>query len=236
MSKSKKGICAICGVEGMVTDDHVPPRNIFPKPRPNNVNLITVPTCSKCNGGSSRDDEEFKLYISLKSGMEAPHCRKLHESTRRTIQHNSSLKKRLINGSTKFFLPNPKTGEHEPVVLQKFDPKPILRVSEKIIRGLYFKHFDRPLLENAKCNIWLSDMLNDESRKVVLGLIEDMKISGKIVSIGTNKEFAYLYSGTECEYSTAWLLMFNEQTYIFGLTVKFFNNRIHSIADSARSE
>jgi len=93
----------------MVTDDHLPPRNIFPKPQPNNVDLITVPACSKCNEGSSRDDEEFKLYISLKSGMEKPHCLKLHKSTKRTIQHNSNLKKRLIKDSTNFFFPIHKT-------------------------------------------------------------------------------------------------------------------------------
>jgi len=63
-------------------------------------------------------------------------------------------------------------------------------------------------------------MLNDKSKQVILGLIEDMKISGDIVSVGANNEFVYLYSGTECNFSTAWLLMFYEKTYIFGSTIK----------------
>ncbi len=204
----------------MVTDDHLPPRNIFPKPQPNDVNLITVPACSKCNGGSSRDDEEFKLYISLKSGMEKSHCRKLHDSTKKTIQHNSRLKNQLLENSTNLYLPNPETKLHEEVVVTQFEPKPILRVAERIIRGLYFKHFGQPLVSQAKCHIWLNDMITPDNKADLLGFIEDMKISGTLVSVGTNDEFAYLYSGTECEFSTAWMLTFNKETYIFGLTEK----------------
>ncbi len=218
--KSKIGICAICGKEGVVTDDHLPPRNIFPKPQPCDIDLITVPACRSCNGGSSKDDEEFKLFISLKSGMEEPHCKKLHTSTKSTIRHNNRLKKHLVKDSTDFFLPNPETGQHEHVILQGYDPKPILRVSERIIRGLYFKHFGNPLVGNAICHVWLNDIINDKCRDVILGSIEDMKISGELVSIGANNEFTYLYSGTECAFSTVWLLGFYANTFVFGITEK----------------
>ena len=55
-------ICAICGkVVEKVTSDHIPPKSMFGT-KPNN--LITVPACPACNGGSSADDEYFRLIAS----------------------------------------------------------------------------------------------------------------------------------------------------------------------------
>jgi len=152
--------------------------------------------------------------------MDKPHCLKLHNSAKKTIQYNARLKSQLLENSTKLYLPNPETKLHEQVVVTEFDPMPIIRVSERIIRGLYFKHFGQPLVSHAKCHVWLSDMITPENKSYLLGLIEDMKISGTLVSVGANDEFAYLYSGTECKFSTAWMLTFNKETYIFGLTEK----------------
>ena len=59
--KRKKGICAFCGIEGEITDDHVPPKNLF-EGFPDNE-LIKVPACKKCNGGSSKDDEYFRAFL-----------------------------------------------------------------------------------------------------------------------------------------------------------------------------
>ena len=62
-------------------------------------------------------------------------------------------------------------------------------------------------------------MLNDDQKDYLLGIIEDMKVSGHFFSVGQNDEFSCLYSGTEVEYATSWLLMFNKKAYIWGLTL-----------------
>ena len=49
--------------------DHLPPKNIFPNPRP--TNLITVPTCKKCNQSASKDDEYFG-YIIIAGSVQHP--------------------------------------------------------------------------------------------------------------------------------------------------------------------
>jgi hypothetical protein len=60
--------CYLCGKtaketpEGWLTRDHVPPRNLFPEPRPSN--LITIPCCNACNHESHKDDEYFRLAVS----------------------------------------------------------------------------------------------------------------------------------------------------------------------------
>jgi hypothetical protein len=43
--------------------DHVPPKGLFPKPRPNN--LIEVPCCFECNNKHSGFDERLRIYASM---------------------------------------------------------------------------------------------------------------------------------------------------------------------------
>lgn len=54
--------CYICGATDDLTRDHVPPKNLFPDPKPSN--LITVPCCRRCNVGFSKDDELFRIWAS----------------------------------------------------------------------------------------------------------------------------------------------------------------------------
>jgi hypothetical protein len=74
MSERKKtkikhqGICVFCGKSGFVTDDHIPPRCIFPSNVKNNE-LIVVPSCEKCNNKSSDDDEYLRLMIALREDV-----------------------------------------------------------------------------------------------------------------------------------------------------------------------
>lgn len=61
---TRTGECVYCGVVAALTDDHVPPKNLFPKPRPSN--LVTVLSCRKCNAETSRDDEYFRLALTMR--------------------------------------------------------------------------------------------------------------------------------------------------------------------------
>lgn len=60
--------CYLCGKkasetpEGKLTRDHLPPRNLFPEPRPSD--LITVPCCKQCNHNAHNDDEYLRLAVS----------------------------------------------------------------------------------------------------------------------------------------------------------------------------
>jgi 5-methylcytosine-specific restriction endonuclease McrA len=55
------GTCVYCGKVGPTTDDHIPPKCLFPPPIRHT--LPKVPSCWTCNGGSSKDDEYFRLRI-----------------------------------------------------------------------------------------------------------------------------------------------------------------------------
>lgn len=62
--KAEADKCYLCGAPA-TTSDHIPPRGVFPSPRP--ANLITVPACKACNQGCSLDDEYFRTVVSAVS-------------------------------------------------------------------------------------------------------------------------------------------------------------------------
>jgi hypothetical protein len=81
----KTGVCVHCGREGIVTDDHIPAKCLFPDPKPN---LITVPSCGGCNQGASNDDEYFKRMLVLRSDLhEHPMASQLRPAVIRSL-HN----------------------------------------------------------------------------------------------------------------------------------------------------
>src|ERR1017187_3171267 len=55
--------CYLCHSAENLTSDHLPPKNLFPEPKP--TNLITVPFCASCNGGFSKLDEQFRVFVSM---------------------------------------------------------------------------------------------------------------------------------------------------------------------------
>jgi hypothetical protein len=66
-SAETQGECVYCDFVGTITDDHIPPKNLFSKPRPNN--LIKVPCCLRCNNKFSKDDEYFRLMVIMREDV-----------------------------------------------------------------------------------------------------------------------------------------------------------------------
>jgi len=79
------GTCIYCLTEGPVTDDHVPPQNLFGKPRPSD--LVEVPSCKSCNEAASKDDEYFKLVFAMRKELNPhPGIRKILLSVLRSLE------------------------------------------------------------------------------------------------------------------------------------------------------
>lgn len=71
-----------------MTRDHIPPKGLFPRPRPSN--LHTLPCCEPCNNRASADDEYFRLAVSSLINRNVAGSK----SWQRTVE--STLKKRRI--------------------------------------------------------------------------------------------------------------------------------------------
>lgn len=94
--------CAYCGSENELTRDHIPPKNLFSKPRP--YNLITVPSCKDCNLDASGDDEYFRLMLSMRHDtFEHPDIQETWEKIFRGLRRPShpGLKKSLLRSIRK---------------------------------------------------------------------------------------------------------------------------------------
>lgn len=98
MSASSSPPCVYCGAPS-TTKDHVPPKCLFPKPRPNN--LVTVPCCSSCNSQASLDDQYFKIMMaSRREAQEHPASAALLATLRERFANPKSrgLVTMILNG------------------------------------------------------------------------------------------------------------------------------------------
>ncbi|MXY32976.1 MAG: HNH endonuclease [Boseongicola sp. SB0664_bin_43] len=93
--------CVYCGSTEQTTDDHVPPKSLFPKPRPSN--LITVPCCRKCNHSASKDDEYFRSMLAMRNDAgEHSEAQKVLPAVFRSLRRTegSGFTKKLLQNVT----------------------------------------------------------------------------------------------------------------------------------------
>jgi hypothetical protein len=136
-------LCAICGERDGTTRDHVPPKAIFPKPRPNN--LVTVPACLECNNGASDNDDLFKVFLSLQAAGNNEIARRLfQEKTVRTLKRNQSLLALILEEAKELQIIN-NQGNIETRTGILWNSAAHDAVMERTIRGLYFHHSGSPI-------------------------------------------------------------------------------------------
>lgn len=136
MKQRRSEICVICGKRGAVSDDHIPPRSIFPKPWPSD--LLSVPACAQCNMHSSGLDEEFKVFIGMTVGYHLSGGNTLRPTTLRTLKHKRRLRRSLLSTlrDVTFVSEDGLTqGEACAVHLRA---RPYQAVVERTIRGLHW--------------------------------------------------------------------------------------------------
>ncbi|MGE0641869.1 MAG: hypothetical protein AB7G12_10995 [Thermoanaerobaculia bacterium] len=142
MSSSQK-ICYLCAKpipEDELDAEHVFPRNLFNDG--DRVGLITLPSHRSCNASYSKDDEYFRLCITVAAGDE-PNAKKLWKGpVLRGVHRPESAKYRaMILGSIHEVEVRSEAGiilGKAPVMDQK--SARILRVVSRMARGLYTYH------------------------------------------------------------------------------------------------
>lgn len=91
--------CYLCGSKNNLTKDHIPPKNLFPPPKPSN--LATVLCCKKCNEEYSLIDESFRVFVSStlnrsKAGMWIWDNRVMGSSFKRSLKLKALTKNSLV--------------------------------------------------------------------------------------------------------------------------------------------
>lgn len=219
----RTGECAYCGAFGVVTRDHVPPLNLFPEPRPANLNLITVPACKACNDGFKLDDEYFRLAVTAGIDGDA-HPRELAWSIR-AIEKLATPEKlglaRWLGQARRMIAVRSPAGlylGHAAGI--EVDPRRILRVVERIVRGLFFHHRGRRVPVDCELiAMRLGDRIHPyepepEMVPIVTALVREPEHHlGGIV-------FTYSYAAVQGnENATTWLLSFYQHQLFMVMTV-----------------
>ena len=203
----KIGNCAYCGERRELTRDHIPPKCVFGSPRPSN--LITVPSCRPCNHQLSKDDEYFRLVLTL--GIDSA---KFPKESSESVRAIKSLSRPESLGFAHKLQRNYMLHPARIAV----DETRVKTVLHRITRGLFYHHKLERLPPTIRFECRLIDVTGDISalgREIITGL------RGNLSTIG---EGAFRYA---CNfepwrdpdpYGTTWLMQFYDHRTFFCMT------------------
>jgi hypothetical protein len=147
MSRRQRIIrCVYCGAKAGATRDHVPARQFFPSPVP--PNLITVPSCEKCNKGWSMDEDYFRVLLVSCANTKGNAARdKLFPIVKASLARKQArgLASSFFNGIENVERVTPGGIYLGPAPFFTGDGRRLDRVAEKIIRGLFYHETKRRL-------------------------------------------------------------------------------------------
>jgi hypothetical protein len=219
--KKRTGICVYCGRRRRLTRDHIPPKNLFPKPLP--VDLITVPSCTECNNEAAKDDEYFRMVVVMREDagrhLEA---QRAWGTVFRSLQRPEAvgLKTSLLRSLRPVSLRSP-SGlylGYKPGYTVDLDR--LNRVATRIVKGLFFHERGYRLPDTHRA-FGLVDprLIPDEqgvkSTATVLAALQTQQAR----TVG-NGVFSYKFLFTEDESdSSVWLMSFYENLFAIGVTL-----------------
>ena len=213
--------CTYCGRPTPETVDHIPPACLFPSPRPSD--LITVPSCSGCNEGASKDDEYFKNWLVLRQDIsEHAAGSKLLDSVFRAFA--KPQKRGMLNTLVRtmrhvpIFSPAGLYVGHAPVYDVNLER--LGRVTNRIVKGLFFKEFRQRLPDNYGVRSFAESGLRDlrSDNRVLLTRVAKAVSATPRRAIG-DRVFEYWFQASpEDANTTAWLFRFFEAESFFCVT------------------
>lgn len=190
-----KPLCVYCGIREGTTNDHVPPKLLFPRPRPSD--LVTVPCCETCRRGQSLDDEYFARMVTMRHDVAdnpaaAPVLDTVHRSltkpkkvgfTRALLQ---SIKRLPVYSPAGLYLGHASSYD---VDLQR-----LCRVIERTTRGLYFYELGVRLADDQRCTTYALDgfPLQDPTVTANVKQLVELALAGRSRVFG-KKVFTYWF-------------------------------------------
>src|SRR5438552_3111844 len=153
-------ICVYCRQGEVETYDHIPPKNLFSRPRPSS--LVTVPSCLSCNAGASLDDEYFRLVVALRHDVDHPDAAVARDSAMRSLARREAggLRTAFLSATREVELRSAgglyigRTGAYD-VDVPRLD-----RVALRIALGLFYKETGQPLPRDYRARTYLLSAVN----------------------------------------------------------------------------
>jgi hypothetical protein len=170
MRKRKlKRRCYFCSEEGAASNDHIPPKGLFPKNirKLNKNNLITVPAHFKCNNSFKKDDELFRNFIIAHS-YETKQGRYAWDNVLiPSFKKNPGARKELVNRLDKQFIKDDLLNAYVYKDVMQIDESLYTRQIERIIKGLFFHRYKIPLPLNLPIHYKMYDEIDIILPKII---------------------------------------------------------------------
>jgi hypothetical protein len=197
-------ICTFCGKQA-VTDDHIPPKCLFTKPRP--TNLITVRACKTCNEGAKLDDEYFRDAI-LTGIDERRFPEAMALSIRKIDEMGTNPKKRGYGLTTYKSVRTVEVHTEAGIYIgdagvRELDLDRMRRSIEKWVRGLYSHHFQERIPDGCDITIEHHQHLGPDAIEEILSRFAERPIQ----NIGDGA-FVYAFMRVQDDPRSMWLLEF----------------------------
>jgi hypothetical protein len=218
-----EGSCGYCGGRKNLSKDHIPPKSLFSTPRPND--LITVPSCKRCNEGSSKDDTYFRDVLVLSQDLAANQMvQPLIKTVLRSFKRMESTKY-FWSIYSKFAQHDARTRHGIYVGSQptlEVDLGRVLRVVKRIVRGLHYHENQVRLSPDYEVNVFTTEHfdydLNDEQRELFLKefLIPTLPLPYKTVGNGV---FKYKMGHSTNKDCCVWVFLFFDKVPFLSVTL-----------------
>ena len=198
MKQSKK-ICIYCGSATSITADHIPPKCLFSER--DGLRLITVPACHQCNNSYAKDDEYFRIRVCIDASRNQQGDKlwekKLKPSFCRRPRLRQSIISRISNVSANVRKANGEIARGKIITF----PKPrVDTVLMRIVRGLYWHHYNERLAVDTLFEIFQYPEMPSEIKKILL------KTNFRAVG---REEFKYRYRRSDNnKFTSVWWLSF----------------------------
>ena len=179
-------VCAFCRID--VSDDphedHVPPHGLFAGNE--NHELIKVPACRKCNNGTAKDDEYFRLLALDFRASEVPAAQKANEvNLRAMFKEKAAGLRRLIFSSLEPVELYSEAGLYLGETFKmRMSMKRLLRTVEKTVGGLYFHLKEQPVPAEYRISCQCINTMNEEGGRVYHEQIAPMLSTLPIRTVG----------------------------------------------------
>ncbi|MHB8054412.1 MAG: HNH endonuclease, partial [Candidatus Aminicenantales bacterium] len=229
-SKRKMGECVYCGKLRPLTEDHIPPRCLFPKNLRNN--LLKIPSCDECHGQNrqvSLDDENFRLMLINRDDVQdSIPIKDIRNSALR------SLEKPFKRGFAKSFFSSTKIFDifsRGGIYLGKgmsytVDLNRLNRVAERIILGLFYHHKGYRLPDGWKAVAFETTGYRPSSKAKAQSLLDSLNriLANRNIEVIEKDIFSYRFNFADDEPNgSMWLLIFYNRILFIGATLKHSN-------------
>ena len=208
--------CIYCGENEANTRDHIIPKQLYSKPRPND--LITVPACKECNYSFRKDEEYFRVAIagSLQAVENSEQAEEIIKGpVSRAIERRNSLIN-MIKKDLKYVPVSKDNNSFYFVPGYELDKNRVDTVLKKIVRGLFYFEEEKPLPYNFK----VVTNVNTEKELIPENIMKHLS-SKNIKEIGEGRDvFEYIKLDVEDrEFSSFWLLCFYKSIVMIAVTL-----------------